>query len=381
MRIVRWFSHIDWILISAFLAIAGVGLVTMQSFSGANVFFERQVVWLCISLLTLIALSFLDVRFLRRTSVVVTLYLGTLVLLIATLLIGTELNGAMRWISIGAFSLQTSDPAKIILILVLAKYFSRRHIEIAHPKHIFISGLYAFLFFVPIFLQPDLGSAIIIFFIWLSMVLVSGISKKHLGLVFLVVLVVFGALWVSVFEEYQKERIQTFLHPLADIQGAGYNAYQSTVAVGSGQIIGKGIGFGTQSKLQFLPEYETDFIFASFAEEWGFVGVVFLFSLFGIVLWRILASAGRGASNFERLFSAGIALLILIHFTVHVGMNIGVLPVTGTTLPFMSYGGSHVLTECISLGVIMGMRRYGRSVQAVGALDAVPAPTNPFSVR
>ncbi|MEK9201734.1 MAG: FtsW/RodA/SpoVE family cell cycle protein, partial [Patescibacteria group bacterium] len=262
----------------------------------------------------------------------------------------------------GSFSFQPSDLAKIILILLLSKYFTRRHVEIAHSRHIFVSGFYALTIFLLIFLQPDFGSGIIVFTLWLGMVLVSGISKKHLLLVFLSGLVAFLILWFYVFEEYQKQRILTFIHPLTDIQGAGYNAYQSTIAVGSGQVWGKGIGYGTQSKLEFLPEYETDIIFAAFAEEWGFIGVFFLFILYATLFSRIIINAIHGATNFEILFGLGLSILFMSHFIIHVGMNIGLLPVTGVTIPFMSYGGSHLLTEYIGLGILMGMRRYRSAV-------------------
>jgi rod shape determining protein RodA len=229
-------------------------------------------------------------------------------------------------------------------------------------KHIIISAFYAFIPFILIFLQPDFGSAIIVFFIWLGMTMVSGVSKKHLFAVFLLGLLAFGGLWFAVFEEYQKQRIITFFHPLTDIQGAGYNAFQSQIAVGSGQIFGKGVGYGTQSRLQFLPEYETDFMFAAFAEEWGFIGVFIVFGLFGVLLWRILSHAIVGATNFETLYAVGLAILFMSHFTVHVGMNIGLLPVTGITLPFLSYGGSHLLSEFVGLGILVGMSRYARAV-------------------
>ncbi len=194
------------------------------------------------------------------------------------------------------------------------------------------------------------------------MILISGISKKHLLLVFLAGVLSFALLWNFGFELHQKERIVAFLHPYADIQGAGYNAYQSMVAVGSGEFLGKGVGYGTQSRLKFLPEHQTDFIFAAFAEEWGFVGVMIVFIAFGIVIWRILANAMVGATNFESLFGAGIAVLFMSHFIIHVGTNIGILPVTGTTIPFMSYGGSHLITGYIGLGLLMGMKRYSRAV-------------------
>lgn len=363
--IVGFFRSLDWVLILALLPIIGAGLITMNSFAGDNIFFTRQIVWVSLALTIFFILSAIDFRFLRRTGVIVTVFVISVVLLFATHIFGSTIQGAERWISFGFFAFQPSDVVKLALILILAKYFSRRHVEIAHMRHIVVSGLYALVFFVLIFLQPDLGSALIIFFIWLGMVFVSGISKRHLFIVFGLGLITFLVLWFSVFHEYQKARIMTFIHPLADIQGAGYNAYQSTVAVGSGQVLGKGVGYGTQSKLQFLPEYETDFIFASFAEEWGFIGVVILFILFGIVFYRIVANATQGASNFEVLFGAGLAILFIIHFIVHIGMNIGLLPVTGTTLPFMSYGGSHLITEFVGLGMLMGMRRYARPTQRI----------------
>jgi rod shape determining protein RodA len=169
----------------------------------------------------------------------------------------------------------------------LAKYFSRRHIEIRNVRHIIVSGFYAFVMFALILVQPDLGSALIVFLIWLGMIMVSGVSKKHLLIMGLAGLVVVAGLWHFGFHDYQKARIENFIHPLADVQGAGYNAYESTIAVGSGQFLGKGVGYGTQSRLKFLPEYQTDFVFAAFAEEWGFVGVLFLLFFFGILIWRI----------------------------------------------------------------------------------------------
>ncbi|MEK7184677.1 MAG: FtsW/RodA/SpoVE family cell cycle protein, partial [Patescibacteria group bacterium] len=245
-------------------------------------------------------------------------------------------------------------------IIILAKYFSRRHIEIANIRHIIISGVYAFTIFALVLIQPDFGSAIIIFFVWLGMIFVSGLSKRHLlGMIFLGVFFYIG-LWNFGFKEYQKNRIINFINPLADIHGTGYNAYQSTIAVGSGQIWGKGVGYGTQSRLKFLPEYQTDFIFAAFAEEWGFIGVIIIFTLFGVVVWRIVINSMNGDTNFEILFGLGIAILIVVHFFINIGMNIQLLPVTGITLPFLSYGGTHLLTEFTGLGILMGMRRYRR---------------------
>jgi len=352
------FHGFDVWLVGAAVVLTTLGLTTMYTFEGENSFFWQQLMWAGIALGVMVAALVPDYRFLRTGNTVFALYLGTIALLVLVLLIGEVTLGAQSRFDLGFFSVQPSDPAKLVLIAILAKYFSKRHIEIANFKHIIISGGYALSIFGLVFIQPDFGTAIILFFVWFGMVLVAGIKLKHLILVFMMGALAFGGLWQFAFQEYQKTRIMTFLDPLSDIQGAGYNAYQSTIAVGSGEIWGKGIGYGTQSKLQFLPEYETDFIFAAFAEEWGFFGVLLLFTLFGVVIWRLLRFALMGASNFERLFAVGVAILFISHFFVHIGMNIGLLPVTGTTVPFLSYGGTHLITEFLGLGMVMAMSRY-----------------------
>src|SRR3989344_2799719 len=266
---VRIFAHIDWFLFLAAFAIALLGLATMRPFSGEGIaFFDRQIIWIAIAVGAFFLASLPEYTFLRRTQVVAVLYGLVIVLLSFIFVAGTIVKGAQQRFDLGFFALQPSDPAKLILIIVLAKYFARRHVEIANFRHIFISGAYAAAIITLVFLQPDFGGAIIIASIWFGMVLVAGISWKHLAFLLVTGIVVAGSLWTFVLQDYQKTRVLTFIHPLADIHGAGYNAYQSTVAIGSGELLGKGIGFGTQSKLRFLPEYQTDFIFAAFAEEW-----------------------------------------------------------------------------------------------------------------
>jgi rod shape determining protein RodA len=355
-------ADIDWKIFLPALFLCFIGLITMKAFVGDDYFFIKQAIWLIISISVFIFVSSLDFRFLKKTSVVVTIFVLSFLLLLALFVLGKVSKGAMSWFDFGALSFQPSDPIKLALIILLAKYFSRRHMEIANVRHIFVSGFYAFSIFALVFLQPDFGSALIIFFIWLGMILVSGISKKHLALVFITGSVVFMALWGFVLHDYQKKRVMTFLNPLSDVRGSGYSAYQSTIAVGSGQVLGKGVGYGTQSKLKFLPEYHTDFIFAAFAEEWGFVGVTILFTVFGILIFGIIQNAYLGATNFEILFSLGVAILFVSHFIVNVGMNIGLMPVTGITFPFMSYGGTNLLASFTALGVVMGMRKYKKAV-------------------
>jgi rod shape determining protein RodA len=344
------------------LLISFFGLITMKSFTGETQYFTRQFVWIGISTCVFFIASGIDWRFLKSTRAVVTLFIVAICLLLSLFIMGSVFKGAQSWFSLGIVSFQPANFVELVVILILAKYFSRRHIEIANMRHVLVSGLYVFSIFILVMLQPDFGSAVIIFFLWLGMVLVSGISKKHLFLVSLLAVLSFGGLWFFVFKPYQKERVKTFLHPLTNVLGSGYNVYQSTIAIGSGQLLGKGVGLGTQSKLEFLPEYQTDFIFAAFAEEWGFVGVILLFVLYAIVFWRMLLISSRAASNFEILFGLGLVILFLTHTIIHIGTNVGLLPVTGNTLPFMSYGGSHLLTEFFGLGVFTGLKKYARSV-------------------
>ncbi len=356
-------KRIDWLLVFFIVPIVLAGLFTMKVFipsEGSSNFFGKQIILILVSFLVFFAFSFIDFQFLKRTNVIVFLYVLFCGILLGLFILGTVTHGAKSWFNFGSFSFQPSDIMKLVLVLILAKYFSRRHVEIKNIKHIFISGLYALIPFLLVFLQPDFGSAIIIFLIWLGMVLVSGISKKHLLFVFLSGMLAFVVLWFFVFAPYQKARIANFINPLADIHGTGYNSFQSTIAVGSGQIFGKGLGFGTQSRLKFLPENETDFIFAAFAEEWGFAGAMLLLLLFGLIIWRILYFASHGATNFEMLFGMGLAIYLMSHILINIGMNVGLMPVTGIPLPFMSYGGSHLIAEFAGLGILMSMQRYAR---------------------
>jgi len=359
------FKRIDWLLVLFILPLVIAGLVTMKSFTpleNTGNFFNKQIVWVLIGFTIFFIFSFIDFRFLKRTDVLVSIFLFNSLILLLLFILGSISHGAKSWFSLGLFSFQPVDMMKLVLVLILAKYFSRRHVEIRDIKHIFISGFYALIPFVLVLLQPDFGSAMIIFFIWLGMVLVSGISKTHLLVVFVSGILIFTSFWFLIFAPYQKARIANFIHPLTDIHGSGYNAFQSTIAVGSGEILGKGLGFGTQSRLKFLPQPQADFVFAAYAEEWGFVGSFLILLLYGLVVWRILYSATLGAFNFEILFGMGIAIFFMSHILINIGMNLGLMPVTGIPLPFMSYGGSHLLFEFAGLGILMSLKRDARSV-------------------
>lgn len=351
----------SWPLLLPALALAFLGVLTMHPFGGESSLAPRQLIWIGVGVTIFIGCVLSDMHIIRRTTVIMAGYVLTLGLLVLLLLVAHPVQGAKAWFSFGAFSFQPADLAKLVLIAFLAKYFSRRHVEMQQIQHLVLSGAYAALIIGLILIQPDLGTAAILAGVWFGMVLVSGISKKHLVIVFILGAVAAAGLWFFGLHDYQRTRIVAFLNPAADIRGAGYNAYQAVVAAGSGELFGKGIGYGTQSKLRFLPEYETDFIFAAFAEEWGFVGVSLALLLYGLLLFNLLSIAQRAATNFDAFFTIGIMLLFLAHVFIHAGINLGILPVTGTTIPFMSYGGSHIVMEFAALGIVASLARHGRS--------------------
>jgi rod shape determining protein RodA len=355
-------QSLDWWIVGAVSFLLLVSIFTMSSFDQGRARFIRQTLWAIISLGVLFSVAQLDVSFLKKSNVLFILFGISNFILLLVVFLGKTTKGATSWFDLGGISFQPSDLVKIMLILILAKYLSRRHIEIANMKHLIITAIYCFIPFFLVFLQPDFGSAIIFLIIWFGMILISGLSKKHLLILAGGGLIIGVLLWGFVFKPYQKARIMNFLNPLSDIRGTGYNAYQSMIAVGSGQVIGKGVGLGTQSRLNFLPEYETDFIFAAFAEEWGFIGSILVLMCYGIIFWRITRLAIAGTTNFESLYAVGIGIYFFSHTVINIGMNIGLLPVTGLTLPFMSYGGSHLIAECLALGILFALFKHKRSI-------------------
>ncbi len=351
----------DWTLILPALALSLLGILTISTFGEGASLAPRQLIWLLIALGVYFGLSKFDMRFIRRTSVVMTVYAIALTLLASLILFAHPILGARAWFSFGPISFQPADLAKLALIALLAKYLSRRHVEIGDFRHILVSGAYALVLILLILIEPDMGNAIIFCALWLGMMLVSGISKKHLAVLGLIGLVAASALWFGGLKPYQRARIVSFVNPASDVHGSGYNAYQAKIAVGSGELFGKGIGYGTQSKLRFLPEYQTDFIFAAFAEEWGFVGVLLLLCVYALLFVRLAQIARVAATNFDAFFTLGVLILFAAHIAIHIGISLGLLPVTGQTIPFMSSGGSHLVLEFSLLGIVTSLSHHSRA--------------------
>jgi rod shape determining protein RodA len=351
----------DWTLILPAVALSLLGILTISTFGEGTSLAPRQSLWLIVALLVYFVLAKIDMRFIRRTSIIMTLYGFSLVLLASLLVFAHPILGARAWFSLGPFSFQPADLAKLAVIAFLAKYLSRRHVEIGDFRHIIVSGVYVLIPTLLILIEPDLGNAIIFTALWLGMMLVSGISKKHLAILGLIGLVMASSLWFVGLKPYQRERIVSFVNPASDVHGSGYNAYQAKIAVGSGELFGKGIGYGTQSKLRFLPQYQTDFIFAAFAEEWGFVGVLLLLLIYGLLFVRLAQIARVAATNFDAFFTLGVMILFAAHVAIHIGISLGLLPVTGQTIPFMSSGGSHLVLEFSLLGIVTSLARHSRA--------------------
>jgi len=289
------------------------------------------------------------------------LYCLALILLVLTMLVGDQAKGAQRWLDLQVIRVQPSELMKIALPLTLAWYFDRFE-RVPRPRHYLFA---IFLLLIPTILilkQPDLGTAILVLASGVFVIFFSGVSLRIIGFIVTLTLLLMPFAW-SVLEPYQQVRILTLLNPSSDPLGAGYHTIQSTIAIGSGGFWGKGWLSGTQSQLNFLPEGTTDFIFAVLAEEFGFIGVLLVFLIYFLLIWRSLTIAIQAPNNFSRLAAMSIVLTFFIYAFVNIGMVIGVLPIVGVPLPLISLGGSSAVTISIGFGVLMNFRANHRLVQ------------------
>ncbi len=278
-----------------------------------------------------------------------------LALLILVLILGFETRGAIRWIPLGIINLQPSEFAKPMLIIFLANFWTN---NTASWLNLSKSLLFIIPILLLIFKQPDLGTTLTVASLWFGTLFITRISFKKLLTIFILVILSLPIFWLTL-QEYQRQRITSFLSPNSDSLGVGYNLIQSTIAVGSGEIFGRGLGYGTQSRLQFLPEYRTDFIFATIGEEFGFLGGVILLGIYLFLISYCFLVASR-ADYFGCLIVTGVAIMFFFQVLINIGMNIGLLPITGITLPLVSYGGSSLIATLISLGFVASVARRKR---------------------
>ncbi len=357
--VVIHFKKLDWILIISAFLLVGIGLLSLYSSSlGQENFlnFRKQISFFAVGFFLMFLFAFLDWRNFRDNPyLILGLYILSLILLIGLFLFAPEIRGVKGWYRLGPLTFGPIELVKIVLIIILAKYFSTRHIEMYRVKHILLSGFYIFLPAILIFFQPDLGSVLILLFLWVGILIISGIKLRHfLILTFCAILLLIFS-WTTFLRDYQKERILSFIRPV-DPLGIDWSQNQAKIAIGSGGILGQGFGQGSQTQHGFLPEPQTDFIFAAFAEEFGFIGIIVLLLLFTILIWRIIKIALTSSSNFPRLFSTGFAILIISQLFINIGMNLGILPIIGIPLPLISYGGSNLIAFFICLGILQSFK-------------------------
>ena len=362
---IKSLKFFDWPFFASVIILTLTGLLmiysTGLSSEAGSQLWVRQIGAMVVGLVGLFLFANIDYHFFQKNSTI--FYVLAVLLLFLVLFFGLEIRGASRWINLGLFNFQPSEFAKLAVIVLLAKFFQQQGGLLRKFRYVLWS---AGLVLVPaalIALQPDLGSAAILVAVWLGLLLVSPVPRRYF-LYLLVLLLILGTLmWLLFLADYQQNRIRSFLNPTADPLGQGYNVIQSIVAVGSGGFFGQGLARGLQSQLQFLPERQTDFIFASTVEELGIVGGALVLLLFFFMLWRLIRIIHNSRDRYGMYLSSGVFFLVLIQLSVNVGMNLGLLPVTGVTLPFLSFGGNSLVVMLWLVGMVESVARHSVPVR------------------
>ncbi|HHX58182.1 MAG TPA: rod shape-determining protein RodA [Candidatus Moranbacteria bacterium] len=353
-------KELDFIALLPIVVLLGFSLMTIYALSqglatGDFSNFEKQVLFIFLGALVFLGFFLIDYRIWLGYSGI--LYLLGVLLMLAVLFWGVTIRNTSGWFVVGPFSLQPAEAMKFFLIISLASYFHKQATSGVTWKEIIISFVYVS---VPSFLaiqQPDMGSVLVMVAIWGVMIFVAGLNWKQIATLFLVGVGILFLSWTFLLHDYQKKRLESFLEPQRDPQGSGYNVIQSMVAVGAGGARGQGLGAGSQSQLNFLPEKHNDFIFASIAEQSGFLGTSLIFLMLGLLFWRIKRAVDFAANNFGKLLATGVLTFLFFQTFINIGMNIGVVPVAGISLPLVSYGGSFLLITLASLGLVQSVRR------------------------
>lgn len=367
----RLWKSFDWPLAGATLILVALGLLVIYSTafratrSASLTDVLHQTIFAFIGLTGMVLAARADYRLWRGLAP--WLY-GLMVLsLLAVLAFSHAVLGATRWINFGFFQFQPSELAKLVLIIVLAKFLADRYDRLEQPRQLVLSLGILILPVLLVMKQPDLGTALVLTTIWLVMVLVSKVRKLYLGLVALAGLLA-SPVFLATLKPYQKARLATFINPTADPLHTGYNAVQATITVGSGQLMGRGLAAGSQTQLGFLPTLaqHTDFIFAVLAEKMGFIGGLLLLGLFAVVLGRGLVIAYRAQDRFGFFLATGIVAMLAFHLFINVGMNMGIAPVTGIPLPFVSYGGTSLIVDLTAIGLLESIAVRQKKIQFEG---------------
>jgi rod shape determining protein RodA len=357
----RGLDSFDLRFMGLIVIILGVGVLSIYSVTHSQdtnfPFYLKQLVWIFLGAVAFLIMYLSDYHKVARLAYPA--YIAILVMLAVVLVMGKSSRGAQRWIPIGPFAFQPSEFAKLVLILVLANYYSAVS-RVGWLQRVVLPGLIVLPGLLLILKQPDLGSGLSFLAVYAAMLLMVGVRSKALGIILLSSVMLFPFVWEMVWaslHDYQRQRVMAFVDPDYDPGGKGYHALQSRIAIGSGELAGKGLYGGTQSQLKFLPEGHTDFVFAVYAEEWGFLGVLVLLALFIALIWVSLEIAARAKDTLGALLAAGIIAMLCFCVVVNIGMTAGMFPIVGIPLPLVSYGGSATVMTMASLGLLLNVKR------------------------
>ena len=369
----HYLRHLDYLMLATVVAITSFGLWIVHNATRDDVpgdpgyYYDRQALYVLVGGLGMLALAGLPPALMRRLQW--PLYAFVVVTSLAVLAVGVTVQGGTRWISLGLFQFQPSEFGKLLLIVSLAGVLARRRGLVGPTRLTWIAIGFMAVPGLLVFIEPDFGTALTYAAITLGMLFVMGAPWRHfvwLGLAGVVavalVFSVLPGLGVQVLQPYQQDRLTSFLHPdRIDPQGNGYHLTQSMIAIGSGGIDGKGIAGATQTRLNYLPEHATDFVFSVVGEERGFLGAAWLIGLYMLLVWRGLKVIALSRSSFGSLVAAGVVSMLLFQLFVNIGMTIGIAPITGIPLPFMSFGGSHTITNLLSVGVLQSIHVHAQA--------------------
>lgn len=358
-------KYLDWSIFTTSIILSLIGLMMIYSTGlsspATSNLWLRQLLFFGIGLAGLIIFASIDYRTLRRGSTF--FYLLSLLLLAGVLIFGLEIRGSSRWFSLGFFNFQPSEFSKFALLIIMAKFMQGSAPLLVKFRYVLTSAALALIPAFLIMLEPDLGSAFMHIAIWLGLLLVSPMPKRYLLYLLIIFLIVGAVAWQFFLADYQKDRVLSFLNPTADPLGRGYNVIQSMVAVGAGGVFGRGLARGLQSQLKFLPERQTDFIFASTVEELGILGGGLILLLFLFLFYKMIKIISHARDAFGTYLASGIFFLLLVQTVVNIAMNLGLLPVTGVTLPFLSYGGSSLVITMWFMGILQNISRKAVTVR------------------
>jgi rod shape determining protein RodA len=356
----RLLPGFDWFWFLSLLALSGMGLLAIWSTTDGtslDSYFGRQFFYFCMALVVFFILLYFDYHL--YSDHIMLAYAAGFILLALVLVAGRTINSSKSWLGIGAFAFQPSEFVKILVVIVLAKYYSESNHDTLQPRELFIGGAMVIAPMILVILQGDLGTAVTFLPIYLVLSYLGGIKKKYLVIIAIIVAIAAPFGWMML-RDYQKGRIRTVLNPSEDPRGLGYQTIQSEIAIGSGKFLGKGLKRGTQAQLGFLPARHTDFVFAVLAEETGFIGGIAVILLFLLLLTRMLRAACEAKDKVGMMIIAGVVGILLFHVAVNIGMVLGQIPVAGIPLPFVSAGGSSLISYFAAMAICLNvnMRRF-----------------------